>query len=243
MKIVVGREEGTHRLHVTIGGSDFNLGAADSVPQSVSRQHCQLTIEADGTMTLHNLKDRNVTYVDGLAIIQKQVTPISRIELGSERYRLDLQQILSVAKAGRSTSDSDSPKQTPPIYSLRPLKSLWDEYDKQRLQMQVDEQKRANWQRFQGILSMLGMLCFFIESLQWFRFVLVVIAVLFAAYFFIRGRNTQNSLIVKLHNLENQFRDKYLCPNPTCHRTFGTLPYSSIEYTKSCPACGCKYTH
>lgn len=243
MKIVIGREEGTHRLHVIIDGSEFNLGPTDSVPQSVSRQHCQLTIDAGGIMTLQNLKERNVTYVDGLAIVQKQVTPISRIELGSERYRLDLQQILSVAKSGKPSSSSDSSKQSPPIYSLRPLKSLWDNYDQQRLQIQVAEQKRANLQRLQGVLSVLAMLSVFIEELQAFRFVLLATAALMAGYFFVRGWNTRNSLVVKLHDFDKQFKEKYTCPNPTCHRTFGTLPYSSIEFMKSCPACGCRYSH
>ena len=44
VEAVIGKEEGSHRLLVKIGQKAFVVGAPQSVPNTVSRQHCSLSV-------------------------------------------------------------------------------------------------------------------------------------------------------------------------------------------------------
>ena len=233
MEIIIGREEGIRRLHVTADGKTLNLGSVGDVPLNVSRQHCRLTVQSNGAMSIQNLKDRNVTYVDGVAIDKAQITKDSRIELGPDRYSISVKDICS--RLGISLA---------PVFSLAPLKPLWDEYDSGRLRIQTEGQKSANTQRLQGLISAMGMLCIFMEMLQVFRVACFVVSALLSIWFFIKGKNVTEMMVVKLHDYDEQFRNKYVCPNPSCGRSFGIVRYKDLinNYPNGCPTCHCRYT-
>ena len=67
MEIIIGRK-GTQRTPIT--------------DTTVSREHCKLTINADGTYTLENLSI-NGTFVNGNSIIRTVVTPDTILRLGA----------------------------------------------------------------------------------------------------------------------------------------------------------------
>ena len=238
MDIIIGREQGARRLHCVAGGREFNIGAAGSVPLSVSRQHCKLTVNGSN-ITIENIKAQNITFVDGNQIFSKSISATSKVQLGEERFLIPLQQILQLATGtpvGQQQPDV-------PTYSLKPLKSIWEEYDNRKLEIQNNAAKSANKQRLQGILSMLGMCIGFIPSIdQTIRIVIVVAALAIAIYFFVKG-SMNTTVQQQLHDLDEEFAKKYKCPNPKCGRPFGVIPYRNIEYNKQCLACGCKYTH
>ena len=238
MDIIIGREEGARRLHCVAGGREFNIGAAGSVPLSVSRQHCKLTVTGSN-ITIENIKAQNITFVDGNQMFSKSISATSKVQLGEERFLIPLQQILQLATGapvGQQQPDV-------PTYSLKPLKSVWEEYDDRKMEIQNNAAKSANRQRLQGILSMLGMCIGFIPGIdQTIRIVIVVAALAIAIYFFVKG--SMNATVQQqLHDLDEEFAKKYKCPNPKCGRPFGAIPYRNIEYNKQCLACGCKYTH
>ena len=234
MEVIIGREEGARRLHCVADGKVFNIGAAGTVPTSVSRQHCKLTINGR-SITIENLKVQNVTYVDGNQIFSKAITPTNKVQLGEERYTVPLQQIIALVMGQQQTQT--------PTYSLRPLAKVWKEYDRQKMAIQENAAKNANRQRLQGILSLLGMCIGFIPGIdQTFRIVIVVAALGIAVYFFLKGQ-MGDTVQKQIHDLDEEFAKKYKCPNPQCGRPFGAIPYRQIEYNKSCLACGCKYTH
>lgn len=240
MEIIIGREEGARRLHCVADGRTFNIGTAGSVPTSVSRQHCRLTISG-GLMTIENLKVQNVTYVDGNQIFSKAITANSRVQLGEERFSLPLQQIISLAMGKPSSAPSQQAQA--PTFSLKPLASVWQEYDRRKLEIQDEAARSQNKQRLQGILSMLGVCIGLIPGMDPIIRIIIVIAALgVAVYFFIKGRI--NATVQKqIHDLDEEFAKKYKCPNPKCGRPFGPTPYRQIEFNKQCWACGCKYTH
>ena len=238
MEIIIGREEGARRLHCVAGGREFNIGAAGSVPLSVSRQHCELTVNGNN-VTIENIKAQNITFVDGNQIFSKSISATSKVQLGEERFLIPLQQILQLA-TGAPVGQQQA---NVPTYSLKPLKSIWEEYDNRKMEIQNKAAKSANKQRLQGILSMLGMCIGFIPGIdQTIRIVIVVAALVIAIYFFIKG-SMSATVQQQLHDLDEEFAKKYKCPNPKCGRTFGAIPYRNIEYNKQCIACGCKYTH
>ena len=49
MQIIIGRDAKTSQLNVIIGQQTLRLGAPGSVPQTVSRQHCRITVTEGGT--------------------------------------------------------------------------------------------------------------------------------------------------------------------------------------------------
>lgn len=64
MQIIIGRDAKTSQLNVIIGQQTLRLGAPGSVPQTVSRQHCRITVTEGGTYVVENLKAANITYIN-----------------------------------------------------------------------------------------------------------------------------------------------------------------------------------
>lgn len=239
---VIGREHGTNRLLITIGNKAVALTPNNSVPKTVSSTHCRLQIDDNGVMTITNIKSQLFTYVNGIQINSKHITYESSIELGEDRFQLDMN---AVKKAIETIVPPP-----PLVCSLASLEQVWKEYDEKRLKLQLKEQRRNNWRTGGGILSMLGILFMFIplpdslgDNIQLtLRIVFTSAALLVAVFFFIRGFDTSKSLVVKMRDLDADFRKKYVCPNPKCHHFMGMQPYDVLKANKKCPYCGCHYS-
>ena len=237
MEIIIGREEGARRLHCIAGGREFNIGQAGSVPLSVSRRHCKITVNGS-SMNIENIKAQNVTFVDGNQIFSKVITSTSRVQLGEEKFLVPLQQILQLVGVS-SANGGNAPKEAL-TFSLKPMKAVWEEYHEQKLEIQRNAAKSAENQRLLGIFSMVG--AFAGAAIPVARWVIMGFCIILAIYFFHKGK--QNTIIQeKLDDLDEEYAKKYKCPNPACGRSFGAIPYRNIEYNKQCLACGCKYTH
>lgn len=187
MEIIIGREEGARRLHCMVDGREFNIGPAGMVPLSVSRKHCRITING-GHINIENLNLQNETYVDGNQVFSKALTVSSRVQLGKDRFMLPLRQILQLVN-GVSAPMGSQPVKEVPTFSLRPLKAVWSEYEQQVLDIQNKVSQKANQQRLQGILSLLGVCVGLIPGINVaVRVVIVLGALLLAVYFFCRGK-------------------------------------------------------
>ena len=82
-ELIIGREASSDapRLAVTMNGNTDFLGNPGSVPKSISRRHCKITIGDDSLMTVENLTIQpgstsvpNEVYIDGEDIIKKSVS-------------------------------------------------------------------------------------------------------------------------------------------------------------------------
>lgn len=187
MEIIIGREEGARRLHCMVDGREFNIGPAGMVPLSVSRKHCRITINS-GHINIENLNLQNETYVDGNQVFSKALTVSSRVQLGKDRFLLPLRQILQLVNGVSAPMDGQPAKEVP-TFSLRPLKAVWSEYEQQVLDIQNKVSQKANQQRLQGILSLLGVCVGLIPGINVaVRVVIVLGALLLAVYFFCRGK-------------------------------------------------------
>lgn len=243
MEIIIGREEGTRRLHCIVDGRGFNVGQAGCVPASVSRKHCKITINGS-SMSIENLKPQNITFVDDSQIFIKVITTTSKVQLGNEKYIVPLQKIIQLATGNESGFDKEKPEVL--TFSLRPMKSVWDEYNDKMLQIDIDaaekqkaEKKKRN---IQALCSSFGMLFVLIPQLGVIRFVLMGISALITVFIFMKD-DEEDITIVKKNKLNETYSTKYKCPNPACGKPFGYVPYRQIEFNKQCFACGCKYTH
>lgn len=56
MELIIGRDASTSQLRITMGQQSKTFGSAGCVPMTVSRQHCSLTINPDGSYRITNLK-------------------------------------------------------------------------------------------------------------------------------------------------------------------------------------------
>lgn len=244
LEAIIGKEEGRHRLLVKVGHDAFTVGGDQSVPRSVSRAHCRLTVDFSDDaerrvkdLKLQNLKAQNITCVDGLEIEVKAIGEYARVQLGFERYQMDLRQVLAGMRKLLP------PFTVPPkYYCISQLRTVWENYDKTRLGLQLAEQKRNNLRGLGGIFSTAAILLAFIPSLGALRFVAMGISLVLGLCFFFRGFNSKCSLAVKLHDLDEDFRKKYVCPNPECRHFLGNVPYDVLRQNKGCGFCKCRYS-
>lgn len=239
MEFIIGREASVNgsigrRLCITSTNNKvFFLGHEGSVPATVSRQHCKLSAEADGSFTLINLKPANITYVNGQEIMKKRVSAKDAIELGSERYRLDLQAVLN-------TVGDLLPK---PAVSIAHLEAIWDNYQAEKVAIQVRRSKSAAVQSVTGILSMLSIACGFIPDIPTIvRILLYAMALGLAIYFFIVRYRNAGKEARELKEFEDRFKEQYVCPCG-CGRSFGYQEYKQLVITqKMCPLSKRPYT-
>lgn len=234
MEIIIGRDPDSNCLALMIDGKR----AIDStliLPNSVSRLkpekktgHCRLSIKGE-SMRISNLNPQNITYVDGEEIDNsKKIDAHSIVELGADQYRVSIKRLLK--KIGY----------VPPV-SIKHLKRVWERYDHALLKLQIDQQKTANQQKLQGLISQASVLCALFSSFIpipiVIRVVLVMIALGLGLYFYLKGRNTDDSFVIKKRELDERFNDDYVCPK--CGYFFGYTPYESLTYKKNCPNPNC----
>lgn len=136
MTIIVGRgrSKATQRIEIT--------------DPTVSREHCWLTDNGDGTYTLLN-KSQQGTVVNGNRVMKTIVTPNTYITLsGTTTLKVaDLLPLAAPSPAPRQ-APSFAPRQAPsspprpvqkpstPTYSIAHLEAVWDDYHETLLDIQ-----------------------------------------------------------------------------------------------------------
>lgn len=248
---IIGREHGTNRLIMRINNQAYALSTPGSAPKTVSSTHCRLLISEKRELTLSNIKSQLNTYVDGIQINSKHITFQSRVELGEDHFPVDMAMVQKVID-----------QVLPASYSIKHLEDVWEWYLSSNKEIVLKEQKRNNIRNLQGAFMTIGMLIMilpeilknefpqimeadFAPYINALRFILGIPAVAIPIYFYIRGLNQKNQLVVQQDRLKKEFERKYVCPNPKCNRFMGSIPYSQLKYTQKCsnPECGCHYTY
>ena len=79
MELIIGRDASTSQLRITMGQQTKAFGATGSVPITVSRQHCSLIINPNGSYKITNLKPQNVTFINGVEMMAKTITEKDKI--------------------------------------------------------------------------------------------------------------------------------------------------------------------
>lgn len=238
MEIIIGRENAKDsRLNLNVDGVKKIFGDENSVPMCVSREHCKLYVYPD-EIVIENLNISNFTFVNGREYERKKIKLSDVVELGKERYRLDVETIVSVLTQPLSAKSGEVLK---PSYSIAPLRDVWEEYENIKLQTQIDDKRFQAISTITGVIMPLGMVMAIIPGLEDLRFVFICISVLLAIVFFtIRFRNSKNGPL-KQKELNDNFRRSYICPNPKCKRFLGSQPFDELEKMISCPYCKAKF--
>lgn len=245
MEILIGRNGDDNRLAVQIAYKTKKqlilLNQPNSVPNSVSRYkkdeqtaHCKVIInDMSQELSICNLNPMNYTWVDGNLIGMEPVVidPRTDVCLGGEYYRLTLDPILK--QIGYKE----------PV-SIAHLEKVWADYERELLQMKIDQQKKANQSRLQGIISTFGMVLgivpFCVPALgaiipDWLRAVVICLGLVLAIFFYVRGAKMSNNVAIIQHELDKKFKHDYVCP--VCRTFLGNKEYSMVVAQKKCPYC------
>lgn len=247
--ILIGKEPGSGDrlfLSVVIDGKSKTgaIGERGSVPHCVSRlkanenvAHCKIDIDANGMMKLTNLKEQNVTYVNGAEIETKRIDEGSYVELGIDKYRIDIKEVLDAALklvfAGGGA-----------VFALDPLKKVWHEYKDESTRLKERTRKLGILASVPMVFSMsAGLASAFVPS-EYRTYTLMLTGValvimLIGLYLRATDKSTK-----KLDELNEKFQSIYVCPNPKCNRFMGNQSYKLLvqQYEDgSCPKCKCKY--
>lgn len=236
MEIIIGRK-GTQRTPIT--------------DTTVSREHCKLTINADGTYTLENLSI-NGTFVNGNSIIRTVVTPDTILRLGAN-FSVAVRDLLPLQSANIKPRQAQQqnplqqfakpavdPNQERYEMEFRKLKSVYEKYTADKLAIQ----KEAGMTNFYRMLPMtlmaivsLGAAC--IPGLGALSPVIAVVGLGLLVFSLFKSYNGNRDNPEKLETLNKQFMIDYVCPK--CGNFLGFIPYENLENKSTCNFCKCKW--
>lgn len=277
--ILIGKEPGNDRLLIAIPeiGRSTIINVPGSVPTSVSRcfpdkdvAHAKIVIDEKGNITLTNIKDQNVTFVNGAEIISKRVTKESIIELGRDKYKINLSSILESAKnliltkpthnlqsdnnilqKSKPVTPPKIPGQAKPVfenpskaetvkpYNITHLKYVWDDLQDKKKEIHAKQKKTNLIRSGCGLFTMCAMpCCVFFGPIG---YVLTGVGILGNVYSFIGLKNDNTPEVIE--KLNEDFQDRYVCPNPDCNKFLGNISYKFLkkQYGMKCPYCKTDY--
>lgn len=225
MEIIIGRDSETAQLRIETGGKVVRHGATGSVPKSVSRQHCSIVMDAEGKMTVKNLKAENETFVNGRSVESKAVKEGDRIELGESRYAVDWKVIMSVM---------------PVVADIRPLEKVWTNYQEQRLEQQIKERRFATLRSATGLITMVAIaLSMFTGRDSTIYLILYGAAIVISLAFTVKAYRDSANAPRRMQELSDRFQRDYVCPK--CGHFLGMQSYDILKQNDGCPYCKAKY--
>lgn len=230
-EIIAGREEHSEnpRLALRIGGSISYMGKPGCVNKHMSRRHCRIVLEDDGSISVYDITSDNYITVNGKECKQKRHLAVSdTVEIGPDRYPLDLSAIVTLASSAQE-------------FSIAPLEAVFENYQKQKMQFQVQQGRINAISMLPGAISMIsGCVAMIVESI---RIPMLVVAAFFLICIFVVRFLGAQSNPQKQRQMDEDFHDHYVCPNPACHQFLGAKPYKDLKHMKACPYCKAKWTN
>lgn len=251
--ILIGKEPDRGRLQITVKetGKSAYLGNPGSVPPCVSRcmldkgvAHVILKVDREGNMTLTNGKPQNRTYVNGAEIASKIVSANDSVQLGKDRFPINLQLILQLAeKIVLATQKQEPAAKTGQAqgrtFNISHLEYIWKGLQDDIKKIQ-ERQKKINLVRSGcGVFTMCAMPCIILFGP--IGYVLTGIGILGNIYSFVGLKKDDTT--EEVTRLTEEFQDRYICPNPECNKFLGSISYKLLkrQYSMRCPYCGCGY--
>lgn len=226
MELIIGRDATTSQLRITMGQQSKAFGAMGSVPMTVSRQHCSLNILSDGSFKITNLKPQNVTFVNGVEVMAKNIIDKDRIELGPSKFLVSWDWIKSFI---------------PQMVDFRPLKSVWEEYDEHKLDQQIADRKFNSLRGVTGLITMgaIALSIIFPEFRETPLYIgLYLLGILITVGFTIKAYQDSSKGPMKQKKLTEDFQQHYVCPH--CHHFLGFQSYEVLMQNEACPYCRAK---
>lgn len=222
---------------------------------SVSRQHCKLVPNGDGTFTLIHLSQSGTTKIDGREVIQKQVTPDTVLQL-SHNFKAKVadlvgQQILNAnrpnlnQRASFQGNVNNRPPQNrvnqpaaPQRVSIAHLERVYEEYNNHKLQV-AKENKRVGMIRAGSTIFTMGSgLISSLTDIGPLGWVMTGIGLIGIVYSIIGMKNAETP--EQRQAIQDQFDDAWACPN--CRKSLNAKNYRMlVKNYQHCPHCKCEF--
>lgn len=230
MQIIIGKQ-GNQRMPIT--------------DPTVSRKHCKVTPNGDGTYTVENLSQTSFTKVDGKEIIRAKATLNSRLQLGPI-FSATLVELIGRPVADGPAKPQGAPVATkptpqPPVktYNISHLNRVWDDFNQTNLDL-AEKQRKVNLVRTGSMVFTMSaalVASFTAGPIGW---IFTGIGIFGNLYSFIGVKNAE-SPEEKQRRME-AFDDAWICPNPECGKSLPAKNYKNLlRNFQSCPYCKCKY--
>ena len=224
MEIIIGRNQQTRQLNIIKDGKEKVFGQVGSVPMDVSRHHVSLQPAGAGKWQIKNLNERNVTFVNGIAVESKTISESDRIELGNSHYLF-------------SWAALQEPKEE--TIDIRPLKVVWDNYQQNEIEIRDRQKNNGLWASVPLGFSMLGGLIAGVAP-EIREIALLLTGLAFLIFIYGLYRRSKDNSTVELKANQEEFEMKWVCPkckHPlTCFRS-----YIILSQSDACPYCKTKY--
>ena len=224
MEIIIGRNQQTRQLCIVKDGNSKLYGQSGSVPMDVSRHHISLQPAGDGKWKIKNLNEKNVTFVNGIAVESKTISESDKVELGNSHY---LFQWSALSEPKVETID------------IRPLKAIWKEYDEQKFDSQIAERKFNAARSATGIITMLAIACSIILGHGPIYILLYAFAIGISVAFTYQAYKKSTEIPQQQRELTKHFQQRYVCPK--CGHFMGFQDYDILAQNDACPYCKTKY--
>ncbi len=220
--------------------------------------HAKIAIDQNGNITLSNMKSQNVTFVNGSEIASKRITLSNTVELGKDRYSLNLPIIIETAKkiVGVPIPPPQPPQQETKKFNISHLERVWDDFHDKGLEIKKRQKEQGIYASLPMFFTMGGGAVTFVLSfilgdeykaeIQILSGILVVAGLIMLAYSFTRRKN--DTSIEDLEQISEDFQLRYVCPNPDCNKFLGAISYKLLknqlrshkDQKMYCPRCGCE---
>lgn len=224
MEIIIGRNQQTRQLNIIKDGVERAYGQANSVPTDVSRHHLSLQPAGAGKWQVKNLNERNVTFVNGIAIESKTVSESDKIELGNSHYLF-------------SWSALQEPKVE--TIDIRPLKKVWDNYKSKTSELNMASQKFNIARSATGIITMLAIACGFVIGHGPIYILFYGIAIALSLCFLYKAWTDVSRIQERRDEYQEEFDSRWVCPK--CGRPLNAKNYIVLSKLDGCPYCKTKF--
>lgn len=198
----------------------------------ISRKHCSITDNGDGTLILKDLGSTYGTFVNGNQVLQKNISIDTVIQLGNS-YKVKVRELLP-------------PGFYTPEFSVKPLEYVWNEYNNRILAI-TNNQKKVNMLRSaspiftigSGAVATVAKTAGLGDGIFYVTGFMTIFGLILMIYSFIQGMNDKST--EEREEATLYLQDNYLCPNPSCKHFIGMKHYNILKKETKCPYCGCKY--
>ena len=223
MEFIIGRNQQTRQLNVIKDGVERTYGQPNSVPTDVSRHHLSLQPAGDGKWRVKNLNERNVTFVNGIAIESKTISESDKIELGNSHYLF-------------SWSALQEPKVE--TIDIRPLKIVWDNYQQRNLSIKEHQKNMVLLASIPLGFTMLGgIIAGITPEIQ--KIALTFTGIAFIIFLYGLFRRSQDNSNIELNANQEEFDRKWVCPK--CGRPIQARNFIVLSQLDACPYCRTKF--
>ena len=199
----------------------------------VSSKHAQITYLGNDQFEIEDLGSQNGTYVNGYRIRKTVVSINDQVRLSSG-VELDLVKEFGIKPS--IVPNAEIPKQDPKDFTVEfeRLKPIYEQYKKDKKKIIVGHNKKTALIRSGITIAPLPIL--FLELGSTIPG-LTLVAAGFAN--FITGNMYNND---KIEELDDNFRIRYVCPNPQCKIQLGNNSWKVWNETGKCFRCGAIYS-